>query len=167
MARKATCPKCDQVIEHNQNFKSYKNKKYHVECYKKLVDDLYNVSQNNQNSKQELYEYICKLFNIQEITSLMKIQLDKYYTDYNFTYDGMLYTLKYFFDILENDITKAEGIGIIPYMYQEAKEFYILKNHLEQLELNLNDIEKTVKNKVVKIKPIYYTKPKIIDMNNL
>lgn len=163
MSRKATCPKCNQIIEANENVKTYKNKKYHIKCYKELVNELYSKSQNQQDSRQELYEYICKLFNLKEITPLIKIQLDKYYTEYEFTYEGMLYTLKYFFEIMENDINRCEGIGIIPYVYQEAKEFYILKNHLDEQEV----IENPVENKVVKIKPINYSQKKLIDINNL
>ena len=162
MPKKATCPKCKQFIEINDNIKIYKNRKYHIKCYKEFVDELYNKSKNNQDSKQELYEYICKLFNLKEITPLIQIQLEKYYTDYEFTYDGMLYTLKYFFEIMENDINKCEGIGIIPYIYQEAKEFYILKDSLSS-----QNIEKNINNKVVKIKPIDYSQNKIIDINNL
>jgi hypothetical protein len=163
MARKATCPKCQQPINDNENYKAYKNKKYHIKCYKELVDELYNESKNNQDSRQVLYDYICKIFNMKEITPLIKIQLDKYYADYEFTYDGMLYTLKYFYEIMENDTSKCEGIGIIPYAYQEAKEFYVLKNHLFEMEIP----EQAITKKTVKIKPIDYKKTKTIDINNL
>ena len=163
MARHATCPRCNQIIEVKENFKVYKNKKYHIKCYKELVDELYNKSKNDQDSKQELYEYICKLFNLKEITPLIKIQLDKYYTEYEFTYDGMLYTLQYFYGIMENDINKCEGIGIIPYVYQEAKEFYLLKDHLQKIDMIGNPVE----NKIIKIKPIQYQSTKLIDINNL
>jgi hypothetical protein len=163
VARKATCPKCNQIIEPNENTKVYKNKKYHIKCYKELVDELYNKSKTSQDIKQELYDYICRIFNLKEITPLIKIQLDKYYTEYEFTYEGMLYTLKYFFDVMENDVGKCEGIGIIPYVYQEAKEFYVLKDHLYDLEI----IENPIENKIVKIKPINYSQTKLIDINNL
>lgn len=163
MAKKATCPKCKQTIEPNENFKIYKSKKYHIKCYKELVDELYNTSQNNQDSKQQLYDYICKIFNLKEITPMIKIQLEKYYTEYEFTYDGMLYSLIYFFDIMENDTSKCEGIGIIPYVYQEAKEFYIFKERVYNTKIITNPIN----NVVVKIKPIQYTKAKIIDIGKL
>lgn len=164
MARKATCPKCNIPIEPTDNFKTYQNKKYHIKCYKELVNEIYNKKTTQQDSKEELYKYICSLFNITEITPLIKNQIDKFYTEYEFTYDGMLYTLKYFFDILENDVRKTEGIGIIPYTYKEAKEFYIQKNHLLESEF---DPQKSVTNKTVKIKPIKYDNKKLIDIENL
>lgn len=44
-----------------------------------------------------------------------------YITEYNYTYSGILSTLKYAFEIKHNDISKANGgIGIVGYLYQEA-----------------------------------------------
>jgi hypothetical protein len=41
-----------------------------------------------------------------------------------FTYNGILYTLKYFFEVLGNKVSEDMGIGIVPYVYTEAKIFY-------------------------------------------
>lgn len=164
MARKATCPKCNTFIEKSDNFKVHKNKKYHIKCYKELVNEVYQKSTKNQDSKEELFQYICSLYKINELTTLIKNQIEKYYTEYELTYDGMLYTLKYFYEILENDISKTEGIGIIPYTYKVAKDFYVLKNHLSEVEF---DPENIVINKTVKIKPIDYSNKKLIDFENL
>ena len=41
------------------------------------------------------------------------------------TYKGMALTLKYVFDIKKSDKSRAnDGIGIIPYRYEEAKAYY-------------------------------------------
>lgn len=164
MAKKATCPKCTKEVQGNENFKIYKNKKYHIHCYKELVNELYNKTTTQSDSKQELYDYICKLFNLEELTPMIKAQIDKYYTEYEYTYDGMKYTLKYFYETLENDKSKSKGIGIIPYMYIEAKEFYLQKDYLSNCDI---DIEKCIIPKKVKIKPIDYSKQKLINIENL
>lgn len=48
----------------------------------------------------------------------------KKYRDEGMTYYGMYYTLEYFFIIKKNDINKSAGIGIIPYQYKKAQNYY-------------------------------------------
>jgi len=164
MARKPTCPKCHKFIEKNENVKTYKNKKYHVSCYKQIVQEIYQTKNTQQDDKQELYKYICELFNIKELTPMIKAQIEKYYTENEFTYNGMYYTLKYFFEILENDTSNCEGIGIVPYMYEEAKEFYLLKNKLGEKEFK---IDNCVIPKTVKVKEQKEQNPYLIRMEEL
>lgn len=45
--------------------------------------------------------------------------------DYNYTYSGILRTLKYVFEVKNGDLSKANGgIGIVPWKYQEAYNYY-------------------------------------------
>ena len=45
--------------------------------------------------------------------------------DFNYTYSGILSTLKYWFEVKHNDISKSHGgIGIVPYVYNDAKNYY-------------------------------------------
>ena len=49
------------------------------------------------------------------------------------TYKGMNSTLIYFYDIKKNSTKGSnEGIGIIPYVYEEAKKYFELKNDKEK-----------------------------------
>ena len=42
------------------------------------------------------------------------------------TNKGILFTLKYFYDIKHNDWDKGHGgIGIVPYVYQEACSYWV------------------------------------------
>ena len=44
--------------------------------------------------------------------------------DYNYTYNGIYLTLKYWYEVKHNDITKANGgIGIVPYVYNTAYNY--------------------------------------------
>lgn len=142
------CQKCKQDIDAKDNFKIYQKKKYHVLCFKAMQQEACEKETTQNEDKQELYSYICKLYNIKEITMMIKAQIEKYYND-NLTYTGMLYTLKYFYETSENEVN-SEGIGIIPYIYQEAKEFYIQKHKLSKCEFDDNYI--TYKKVKVKIK---------------
>lgn len=55
----------------------------------------------------------------------IQLQIASYIKDYNYTYSGILKTLIYFYNIQKNDISKSNGgIGIVPYVYQQAHDYY-------------------------------------------
>lgn len=73
----------------------------------------------------ELEGYIKKLFNVDYINPRIRKQINQYYQEMNFSYSGMLKTLIWYFEIQGNSIEKANGgIGIIPYVYQDARNYY-------------------------------------------
>jgi len=45
---------------------------------------------------------------------------------------GMYYTLKYYYEILENEILDDKGVGIIPYYYDQASKYYSKVFDLEE-----------------------------------
>ena len=46
--------------------------------------------------------------------------------EYHYTYSGIYKTLQYWYEIKNNDISKANGgIGIVPYVYDQAKQYFI------------------------------------------
>lgn len=75
-----------------------------------------------------LEEYIKKMFGAEEdIALLIRIrkQINTFRDEYNYTYSGILKSLIYFYEIKGNKIDKANGgIGIVPYVYDEAKTYY-------------------------------------------
>ena len=44
--------------------------------------------------------------------------------DYKFTYSGMTKALEYFYRVKKNPIDKTKGVGIIPYVYKQAYDYY-------------------------------------------
>ena len=69
-------------------------------------------------------KYIKTLFGIDMITPKINKQIKEYVEKYNYTYSGIMATLKYAFETKHNDIEKANGgIGIVPYLYQEAWKY--------------------------------------------
>lgn len=98
-------------------------------------------------------EYIKKLFNIKTLTPLIKMQLKKYLSEeYKYSYSGILKSLIYFFEIKGNSIDKANGgIGIVPYVYDQAFRYYYSLWEAQQIN-NDKDIEVYIpKVKVVRI----------------
>ena len=78
------------------------------------------------SDSEELTLYIIKLFKLKDDYILPKYmkQLSSYVKEYNFTYSGMLKALKYWYEVKKHPLDKTKGIGIIPYIYKEARDYY-------------------------------------------
>ena len=82
-----------------------------------------------------------KLFNYDYVPPRAKKQINDYIKEYNYTYTGMLKALVYFYEIKGGDIEKAhDSIGIIPYIYQDAYNYYynlwLAKQRNEQKDMS-------------------------------
>ena len=82
------------------------------------------------------------MFSTDFINPRIRKQIKDYVEQYKYTYTGITKTLMYFFEVKKNPIEKANGgIGIVPYVYQNAYNyFYELwlaqqKNKEVQIEL--------------------------------
>ena len=89
----------------------HKNKNYHADCLE------------IQLSKEELTDYICRLFSLKapgpRIYTQIKTFLDKYP---HYTYKGIKQALVYFYEVQKKPIDKAnQGIGIVPSVYDSAQ----------------------------------------------
>jgi len=128
------CPWCEEWFKTDEVENTYdkKLKRYfHDNCYKAYERELHH--------KEELKKYILNMFNYKGLGPKINSQIKKYRTELNFTYEGILKSLKYFYDIKGNSIEKANGgIGIVPYVYQEANNYYNKK------ELKTKSIEKRI-----------------------
>lgn len=66
-----------------------------------------------------------ELLNEEFISPRVRKQINSYIEMYNFTYSGMRKALVYFYEVQGNDKKKANGgIGIIPYIYRDAFNYY-------------------------------------------
>ena len=75
--------------------------------------------------KITLENYIMKLFGDSYITPRIRSQIKQFREEYNYTYSGIHKALIYFFEIKKNSIEKANnGIGIVPYVYKDAYNYY-------------------------------------------
>lgn len=80
------------------------------------------------NERQVLLNYIYKLFNLDEGENypLIQAEIRKYHSiEYGkLTYKGMLSTLDYYYNIMGNPLPQIPNVGIIPYQYNNALNFY-------------------------------------------
>jgi hypothetical protein len=94
------------------------NGKYaHKECAK--------LEQTRERTDAEkLDDYIMQLFNYEFVPPMIRKQINNFIKEYNYTYSGMLKALKYFHEIKGNPIQERSGIGILPYVYRDAYNYY-------------------------------------------
>ncbi|WP_252241540.1 hypothetical protein [Clostridium sp. ZBS18] len=97
-----------------------------VRTGKKYCKECIIVKDKENEDWSILYEYIKELYNLEKLPILFVTQMNKYRKDEKcpLTSIGMYYTLKYYYEILENKIDKEKGLGIIPYYYDKAKAYY-------------------------------------------
>jgi hypothetical protein len=130
--------------------KRAENKAFHEECYQEYLD------------RRELFQYCCKLWGLKAPGPVISRQAKEFRLK-GLTYRGMMFSLKYFYEVKNNDRTKYKGsetIGIIPYIYDEAKIYYaeLLSKQQQLAQQAPQKLEKTV----VKVRP-EKKKPELYD----
>ncbi len=117
----AVCPYCKNYVSTKEASKTYKGKKYHADCFNKILDDL----EEGDTEREKLNKYICEIFEIDRVSPLIDKQISEFTKINGYTISGIYNTLKYFFSIGERDVGEdVRGIGIVPYVYEEAKEYF-------------------------------------------
>ena len=145
MAKYVKCPYCDKQFDRDKvEFVAIGRRYAHKSCHEEAEA---NKSQEEKD-KDKLENYIKKLFNTTTVSVRIQKQITQFRNEYNFTYSGILKALIYFYEIKKNDLKKANGgIGIVPYVYNQAYEYYyalwvaqqkneakIISNYIPQVE---------------------------------
>jgi hypothetical protein len=143
ITRKVKCPECGTYNDKENTI--YHNAKYYCKiCFE-------NKQKESQDYK-DLIAYVCELYQIEVPNGLMFKQIKDFKEQFNYTYRGMKTTLHYFYEIQEgNSVEDSVGIGIIPFVYDEAKKFYIDKKAIKDSVIGCNMEELQEKNKTIKI----------------
>lgn len=122
----------------------------HKECAEK-----HEASKSQEEKDLEALEkYIMRLFDEPYVNARVRKQLKEYKEQYHFTYSGILKTLIYFYEIKGNSIEKANGgIGIIPFVYNDALKYYYALYLAKLANENKNIEIYKPKEKVIEILP--------------
>ena len=153
MAHVVICQYCKKKFDRDKEpFEEVRSRRYaHKECYENYQKSL---------SKEEkdliaLKDYLKKTFpNL--VPQKVNAQILKFKKDYGYTYSGMLKTLIYFYEIKKNNVEKMNGgIGIIPYVYNDAREYYMQLDKIKE-----SNEQKNVKEYVPNIINISINSPK-------
>jgi hypothetical protein len=132
-----TCFWCHQAIYPGQadiiEMPQLKGRYVHKKCNE----------QHPADDKEELIVYLIKLYDLKDDYVLPKfsLQLSDFEKQYNFTYSGMLKSLKYWYEIKKNPVNKNYGLGIIPHIYKQAHDYYyaLWMAQQQNKEKNIND----------------------------
>lgn len=83
------------------------------------------IKEANNSDYIKLMDYIKELFGDTANYAQIKRQLKIYINDNHYTYSGILKSLVYFYEVKGNSKDKANGgIGIVPFIYQDAYNYY-------------------------------------------
>lgn len=139
------CPICGK--ENNKEYTiKIGNRYYCAECSKIKEEKMENF---NKEDWDQLFNYVCKLYHINKPTGAMFKQLKDFRAEpYNFKDKGMYLTLKYVYETLGIPILTGAGLGIIPYYYDKAKDFFIKKMDIKE---ELDKFEDDEQEKNIKI----------------
>lgn len=145
---KVKCKYCQEIFDRDKEpFVKVSERRYaHKLCFEQ------NQTEKTQEEKdlEALEQYIMNLFSEQYIGPRIRKQIKEYKENYNYSYSGMLKTLIWWFEVKGNSVEKANGgIGIIPYIYQQACDYYytlfLAKKANENKDLSyLNKNTKTI-----------------------
>lgn len=120
----------------------------HQRCFENVkihAPELVGYKNQEDLDKEELEKYLQNLFDENPLNPKVKKQLIQFRRNYKFTYKGMLNTLKWWFDITGHSVDLANnGIGIIPYIYEDAKTYYqnLTKAQLANMNKRIEDYVK-------------------------
>ena len=155
------CPYCNKEFDTIQEEFVQLGRRY---AHKSCFDNAGGASPYKKDSKpikkkaapaadsdlKELKEYINELYGNSANWAMITKQIKTFQKEYNYTYSGMLKTLKYFYEIKGGSKEKSNGtIGILPYIYQEAFQYYYGIYQAQQINSH-KEIKKSIKNVTIK-----------------
>lgn len=140
------CPICNEMFDANKEpYVMVNSRRYaHLKCQ----EDVQIREEKIQKDKDNLVKYIQELFGYNKLPEKVNKQIKTYVNDKNYSYSGIHKTLKYWFEIKKGSLEKANGgIGIVPYVYDEAFEYWhgIWEARQRNKELNIEAIDLPVR----------------------
>lgn len=110
--------------------KTGKKKLLCPECYSK------HLLKNSDWAR--LIETVCKIYGCYDPSPAMLHQLKTLSDSYGFTYEEMRQCLVYNYIICEKPVKQGESLGVIPFIYVEAKQFYKNKEVIDEKNRSFN-----------------------------
>lgn len=110
--------------------KTGKKKLLCPECYSK------HLLKNSEWAR--LIETVCKIYRCYDPTPAMLYQLKNLSDSYGFTYEEMRECLVYNYIICEKPVKQGESLGVIPFIYAEAKDFFKQKKLIDEKNRSFN-----------------------------
>lgn len=127
------CPYCNIVFDTNKEEFIQLGRRYaHKSCYDKAGGQPPHKQKRTTTKKAQdpdleaLKDYISSLFGDKTNWAMVMKQIKTYKEDNGYSYSGILKSLIYFFEVQHGSKEKSNGtIGIVPYCYQAAYNYYL------------------------------------------
>lgn len=139
----AKCRVCDQPIDKEKDdwIMPSKNYYYHRRCYE-------NWKAAQPNSDEEyvdlIYDFIKRDLKVPYDWWVCEAQRKKFIKEYQMTNKGILFALKYFYEIKHGNWEKGHGgIGIIPFVYNDSCAYWAARER--QSEGIIAEIERQMR----------------------
>lgn len=133
----------------------------HKKCYEAQDSEVL----KEQRDKHEFFEYIKEIYGSDYNFVSISKQAESYIKQYNFTYSGMLKSLKWFYDVKQHSKESSNGrIGIIPYIYEDAKKYYYNLYLAQQRNKEVEGYTLEVKEIVITSPRMFTAPPKLFDL---
>ena len=149
------CPYCEQMFDRNsEDFIKVGRRYAHKKCQEKYEES----ATEEEKEYKKLYYFTKELFGNQFNYVLVKQQVDKYIQQ-GYTSKGIRLSLDWFFNIQHNPIANSKGVGIVPYVYKEAMEYFLAIQEVRDKNKNISNYSVRTKQITIplpqqKIKPI-------------
>ena len=75
-------------------------------------------------TKKELEQHICSTLNISSLTPIISSQITKFVVERGLNYDTIARAVSYYMEVEKTPYQAKFGIGLIPYMVDEANAYY-------------------------------------------
>lgn len=134
MGRMVKCPYCNNQVDKDISI-PHQKRYYHESCFKSM--------KREKDDYSSLLDYVVELFGDSKPIMLLKKQI-KDMKEEGYKYKGMELALRYFFDTLGNRVQENTGVGIIPYVYEDAKNHFIKQKKIADSIRNIENKEVTV-----------------------
>ena len=155
MAHLVICSKCGRQFDRDkvQAVKSGARRYAHYECMPE--GELVPLPQKDVENEDltKLKDYINKLFGSSVNWPLVTKQIKTFKEENGYTYSGMLKSLVYFYEVKGNHIENSKGIGIIPFAYKDAYNYYYSLFLAQSQNEKIDFKEITSKVREITIKP--------------
>ena len=124
-------------------------------AHKKCTDD----NQKANEDRQKLLSYINDLFGERINFGVVTKQIKNYIDNYGYSYSGIHGTLHYCYVIKKQEINRAEGIGLVPFYYNEARRYWLQVDGAKNQSLNFKIEKKTININSPQLRPLIKQKP--------
>lgn len=142
-ATHSVCEFCHKAVPNDEAVKLSGDRFAHAECHSKSESQ-------NKSDYDKLFEYIMAVYDESFVNPAKQKAIEKMIKDHSFTHSGIHGTLVYLYEILKKRPQDSNYLGIVPWYYTEAKEYFTNKAKVSA-ENAKKDIE-NYKPKQIKVK---------------